>query len=86
MDNGHVMIVYNCLDVLHAAITDFNFISVEYLVKGVALLVIGTYKVQESLAYTSCDTFTVWWVKLHNARLAIFVFIFLNTCAWGVVN
>ena len=32
------MIVYNCLDVLHAAMTHFNFISVEYLVKGVIFL------------------------------------------------
>ena len=34
MENVHVVIVYNWLDVLHASVTDFNFISVEYLVKG----------------------------------------------------
>ena len=31
------MIFYDSLDVLHAAITRFNLISVEYLVKGVVL-------------------------------------------------
>ena len=38
VENVHIMIVYNCLDVLHAAVTHFNFISVEYLVKGVIFL------------------------------------------------
>ena len=32
------MIVRNCIDVFHAAVTHFNFISVEYLVKGVVFL------------------------------------------------
>ena len=31
----HIVIVYDCLDVLHSALTHFNFTSVEYLVKGV---------------------------------------------------
>ena len=35
LENGHVMIVCDCLDVLHAALTYFNFISVEYPVKSV---------------------------------------------------
>ena len=33
--NFHVAIVYDCLDVLHAAVTHFNYIFVEYLFKGV---------------------------------------------------
>ena len=35
VENVHVVIVYDCLDVLHAALTHCNVISVEYLVKGV---------------------------------------------------
>ena len=35
VENVHVVIVYDCLDVLHATLTDFKVISVEYLVKGV---------------------------------------------------
>ena len=35
MENVHVVMVYDCLDVLHAAVTYFDFISVEYLVRGV---------------------------------------------------
>ena len=31
------MIVYDCLDVLRAAVTHFNFISVEYLVNGMVV-------------------------------------------------
>ena len=33
VENVHIVIVYDCLDVLHAAVTHFNFISVEYLIK-----------------------------------------------------
>ena len=34
--NFHVVIVYDCLDILHiAAVTHFNFISIENLDKGV---------------------------------------------------
>ena len=33
MENVHVVILYDCLDVLHTAVTHFNFISVEYLIK-----------------------------------------------------
>ena len=33
VENIHVAIVYDCLDVLHVALTHLNFISVEYLVK-----------------------------------------------------
>ena len=35
VENVHVVIVYDSLDVLHAAVTNFNFISVEYLIKNV---------------------------------------------------
>ena len=35
MENAHAVVAYNCLDVLHAALTHINFIFVEYLVKGV---------------------------------------------------
>ena len=35
VEKVHVMIFYDSLDVLHAAITRFNLISVKYLVKGV---------------------------------------------------
>ena len=36
------MIVYNRLDILRA-VTHFNFISVEYLVKGAAIWEMGIY-------------------------------------------
>ena len=35
MENDHVVIVFHCLDGFHAAVTHFDFISVEYLVKGI---------------------------------------------------
>ena len=35
--NFHVVIVYDCLDVLHIAVTHFNFISVENLDKVMLL-------------------------------------------------
>ena len=35
MENDHVVIVFHCLDVFHAPVTHFDFISVEYLVKGI---------------------------------------------------
>ena len=38
MENVHV---YNCPHVLHVVLTHFNFISVEYLVKGVFLWEMG---------------------------------------------
>ena len=31
----HVAIAYDCLDILHAAVTHFNYIFVEYLFKDV---------------------------------------------------
>ena len=37
------MIVYNRLDILRAAVTHFNFIYVEYLVKGAAIWEMGIY-------------------------------------------
>ena len=40
-ENVHVVIVRNCIDVFHAAVTHFNFISVEYLVKGVVFWEMG---------------------------------------------
>ena len=48
MENDHVVIVFHCLDVFHAAVTHFDFISVEYLVKGILgngyLLVVKSLK------------------------------------------
>ena len=35
MENVHAMILYDWLDVLHAAITHFNFISIEHIANGV---------------------------------------------------
>ena len=43
MENVHVVIVYDSLDVLHAAVTNFNFISVEYLIKDVDVWEMGIY-------------------------------------------
>ena len=43
VENFHVVIVYDCLDVLHAALTNFNVISVEYLVKGVVFWEMDIY-------------------------------------------
>ena len=85
MENVHVVIVYDCLDVLHTAVTHFNFISVEYLIKDVFWgngYLVGVKR----LTYSRCDTFTVWWIESYKVPLAIFVFVFLVTCAWGVVN
>ena len=42
------MIVYNRLDILRAAVTHFNFISVEYLVKGAAIWEMGIYQVKKN--------------------------------------
>ena len=41
VENVHVMIVYDCLDVLHAAVTHFNFTSVEYYIKNVVFWEMG---------------------------------------------
>ena len=54
----HVVIVYDCLDVLHSALTQFNFTSVEYLVKGVVFWEMGTYSVRKRLVYFYFDIFT----------------------------
>ena len=35
VENIHDVIVYDCVDVLHSALTRYNVISVEYLVKSV---------------------------------------------------
>ena len=45
VENVHVVIVYDCLDVLHAAIALFNFISVEYLTQGVVFWEMSIYYV-----------------------------------------
>ena len=45
MENVHVVIAYDCLDVLHAVVTHFNFISVDYLVKGVVIWEMDIYYV-----------------------------------------
>lgn len=37
MENVYATIVYNRLDVLHEAVTHFNFIFVEYLFNGAVL-------------------------------------------------
>ena len=44
------------------------------------------YLVKEILAYSRCDTFTLWLVEPYNVPLATFVFAFPVICAWGVVN
>ena len=43
MENVHDVIVYDCVDVLHSALTRFNVISVEYLVKGVVFWEMDIY-------------------------------------------
>ena len=45
VENVHVVIVYDCLDVLHAAIALFNFVSVEYLIQGVVFWEMSIYYV-----------------------------------------
>ena len=42
---GLFMIVYDCVDGLNSALTHFNVISVEYLVKGVIFWEIDIYQV-----------------------------------------
>ena len=42
VENVHVVIVYDCLHVLLAAVTHFNFISAEYLIKDVVFWEIGS--------------------------------------------
>ena len=37
------MIAYDCVDILHSALTRFNVISVEYLVKGVVFWEMDIY-------------------------------------------
>ena len=44
MENVHDVIVYDCLDVLHSALTRFIVISVEHLVKSVVFLEMDIYK------------------------------------------
>ena len=39
----YVVIIYDSLDVLHAAVTNFNFVSVEYLIKNVGFWEMGIY-------------------------------------------
>ena len=43
VENVHDVIVYDCVDVLHSALTRFNVISVEYLVKGVVFWEMDIY-------------------------------------------
>ena len=40
-ENVHIVIVYDCLDLLHAVVTHFNFIFVEYLIKDVLFWEMG---------------------------------------------
>ena len=74
VENVYVMTVYDFLDGLLVAITHFNFISVEYLVKDVLFFFLGVKR----LAYSYCDI-TVCWVELYNVLFVIFVFVFLIT-------
>ena len=85
-EDVHVVIVYDCLDVLHSALTQFNFTSVEYLVKGVVFLEMGIYQVRKRLVYFHFDTFTSWQVKPYNVRLEIFVLVFLVTYPQSTVS
>ena len=57
VENVLVMIVYDCLDTLHAAIT--QLISDKRLVKGVAFREMFIYYMHEILAYSHCENFTV---------------------------
>ena len=43
VENIHFLIVYDCLDGFLATVTDFNFISVEYLFNGAVFWEIGIY-------------------------------------------
>ena len=43
MENVHDVIIYDCADVLHSALTRFNVISVEYLAKSVAFWEMDIY-------------------------------------------
>ena len=42
-NTSYLFTSYDSLDVLHAAVTNFNFISVEYLIKDVGFWEMGTY-------------------------------------------
>ena len=79
VENVYVMTVYDFLDGLLVAITHFNFISVEYLVKDVGFFVF--FLGVKRLAYSYCDIFTVCWAELYNVLFVIFVFVFLITRA-----
>lgn len=57
VENVLVMIVYDCLDTLHGAIT--QFISDKRLVKDVVFREMFTYYMHEILAYSQWDNFTV---------------------------
>ena len=85
-EDVHVVIVFDFLDVLHSALTHFNFTSVEYLVKGVIFWEMNIYSVRKRLVYFHFDTFTAQQVKPYNVRLAIFVLVFLVTYPQSTVN
>ena len=75
MENVHAMILYDWLDVLHAAITHFNFISIKHIANGVDL---GKW------VFLRCKkhwpilvmTFTVWWIKTIQRFIGDFCFCF----------
>lgn len=57
VENVLVMVVYDCLDTLHSALT--QYISDERLAKGVVFREMFIYYMHEILAYSHCDIFTV---------------------------
>ena len=90
MDNVQVVILYDCLDVLHATVTHSNFISVEHLIKDVVFLEMGIsngYRedwpilVMTLLLYSGLNYITFRWRFFF-----FFAFVFLVACAWDVVN
>ena len=68
--------------VKYAAVTQFNFISVEYLVEGVFFF--GKWvsiRCKKDWAIFVV-TLHIWLVKPYNLPLEFFVFAFVVTCAW----
>ena len=84
MENVHGVIVYDCVDVLHSALTRFIVISVEHLVKSVVFLEMNIYKKDWPILVA---TLLLQRRLNHKTfRWRFLFFLILVTCSSGVVN
>ena len=62
MDDTLVVDVDDLFCALHAAVTDFCVVPIEYFLKWVALKEMLIYQGEKSVTDVGADIFVVWWV------------------------